>query len=71
MKRLKENQKCDGDRPYIIKEVVEKVYMYNPNYGDDRICKCGHPYYRHFDWMEDNYPVGCKYCQCYIFEEKE
>ena len=22
---------------------------YDPNYGDARICECGHSYYRHFD----------------------
>jgi hypothetical protein len=35
---------------------------YDPNFGDDRLCTCGHPYYRHFDTYEDMYPVGCKYC---------
>lgn len=55
--------------PYIIVLVPEE--RYNPNYGDDRICKCDHPYYRHFDWMMDNAPVGCKYCMCYKFVEKD
>ena len=57
--------------PYIIKEKIVIEQLYNPNYGDDRICQCGHPYYRHFDWMENNDPVGCKYCPCYTFIEKE
>jgi hypothetical protein len=35
---------------------------YDPDFGDDRVCKCGHPYYRHFDTYEDMRPVGCKYC---------
>jgi hypothetical protein len=35
---------------------------YDPNFGDDRLCTCGHPYYRHFDTYEDMYPIGCKYC---------
>lgn len=35
----------------------------------DVICKCGHPYHRHFDSYEDMAPVGCKYCQCRIFHK--
>jgi calcineurin-like phosphoesterase family protein len=42
---------------------------YNPKYGDERLCKCGHPYYRHFDTYDNMEPVGCKYCQCGFFEE--
>lgn len=57
-----------NEKPYLV-EVVE-IYKYNPCYGDDRICKCGHPYYRHFDSYDNNAPVGCKYCDCCTFEEK-
>jgi len=42
---------------------------YNPKYGDDRVCECGHAYYRHFDSYEDMYPCGCKYCDCEEFIE--
>ena len=28
----------------------------------DELCVCGHPYHRHFDSWDDNYPIGCKYC---------
>jgi hypothetical protein len=59
------------EKPYIEEKVVTIVKKYNPKYGDDRICKCGHPYYRHFDTYEDMENVGCKYCHCYEFEEKE
>ena len=31
------------------------------------ICKCGHPYHRHFDSYENWSPVGCKYCPCRTF----
>lgn len=45
---------------------------YDQNFGDDKICKCGHSYVRHFDPYEDYDPVGCKYCwnenACYVFE---
>jgi hypothetical protein len=54
------------DTPYIETEVVVKAIFreYNPEYGDDKLCKCGHSYYRHFDAYEGMAPVGCKYCQC-------
>jgi len=35
---------------------------YNPDFGDDKLCVCGHTYYRHFDTYDDMEPVGCKYC---------
>lgn len=35
---------------------------------DDPCGRCGHQYYRHFDWMEDHRP-GCKYCPCEEFQE--
>lgn len=59
----------NSEQPYIksISEVVE--FKYNPNYGDDRICICGHSYYRHFDPYEEMEAVGCKYCGCSEFEE--
>lgn len=41
--------------------------VYDPEYGDDKECLCGHAYYRHFDSYEDMSPVGCKYCRCYTF----
>lgn len=40
---------------------------YNPLYGDNRICTCGHSYVRHFDPFEDMDAVGCKYCICNQF----
>lgn len=58
-------------QPYYIIVTVGETQAYNPNYGDNRTCKCGHPYYRHFDTYEDMYPCGCKYCQCFNFVEKK
>lgn len=44
--------------------------IYDENYGDKKLCKCGHPYYRHFDTYDDMKNVGCKYCgwQCKGFD---
>ena len=58
------------EAPYIIKTKKIKIFKYTKNYGDDRICECGHSYYRHFDTYENMRPVGCKYCSCYRFVEK-
>ena len=59
------------EKPYIVKKKVVTVIerLYNLKYGDDRICVCGHTYYRHFDGYENNRAVGCKYCQCSDFKE--
>lgn len=59
----------ETEQPYLFTQRIVTDRHYNPAYGDDRTCKCGHPYYRHFDPYEDNEPVGCKYCPCYEFEE--
>lgn len=62
--------KVESFDPYIISERVVVDRLYNPNYGDDRVCECGHKYYRHFDTYEDMKDVGCKYCCCFEFKEK-
>jgi len=41
--------------------------VYDPEYGDDKECLCGHAYYRHFDTYDNMYPLGCKYCRCNAF----
>lgn len=46
----------------ILTERQHRVPPYDPFYGDDKPCICGHPYYRHFDTYDDMAPVGCKYC---------
>jgi hypothetical protein len=44
--------------------------QYDPHFGDEKNCECGHPYHRHFDSYEQMRPVGCKYCDCFVFQEK-
>ena len=58
-------------KPYLFKTIKVKKRIYNPNYGDGRICKCGHQYHRHFDSYENMCPVGCKYCDCFVFMQGE
>ena len=41
---------------------------YDPRYPAYAMCKCGHHYIRHFDTYEDMRAVGCKYCECRVFE---
>lgn len=57
----------EEQKPYLIRETVIKNKEYNPEYGDDKKCRCGHPYYRHFDSWDDMNAVGCKYCDCVEF----
>lgn len=61
----------EKEQPYLKEEKIVIEYKYNPKFGDDKICKCGHSYYRHFDSYEQMEPVGCKYCECYDFEEED
>ena len=57
------------ENPYIIETITIQKKKYNPNYGDKRMCVCGHTYYRHFDPWNDMQAVGCKYCGCTEFVE--
>lgn len=68
-----ENKELVNDiinEPYIKTVTVDVLSEYNPEYGDNRECKCGHVYYRHFDSYEEMEAIGCKYCRCYEFVEK-
>lgn len=60
----------DKSGPYIEYKTVQTILKYNPNFGDNKVCTCGHSYYRHFDSYEGMRACGCKYCRCIIFKEK-
>ena len=66
-------RKAGPDDPYkeTVLEVIGILKEYNPDFGDDKICECGHTYYRHFDSWEGMAPVGCKYCGCDEFKLKK
>jgi hypothetical protein len=62
----------------VIRSIREKLgfkedieMMYDKDFGNDKICVCGHPYYRHFDTHHQMYNCGCKYCYCKMFKEKQ
>jgi hypothetical protein len=56
------------EKPYLERTIIEKVW--NPNYDQEALCQCGHPYYRHFDTYEDMMACGCKYCECGEFVDR-
>lgn len=62
------------EKPYVTL-YVEYENLYNSNYGDHRICECGHEYIKHF---EDPHKAGnighascCSVCgNCVEFQEQ-
>jgi len=55
-----------------INAYLDKYYYVSEN--KDKMCVCGHPYYRHFDSYDENRYVGCKYysnCGCEEFTEEK
>ena len=62
--------KGNKDDPYYVAERtrIEEAWIYNPEYGDHKLCNnCGHEYGRHFDSWENDASCGCKYCGCRKF----
>jgi len=57
----------------IIFEAADPRLAYDPEFGDERVCRCLHPYRRHFDsydhMLNVMLNVGCKYCGCEAFVE--
>ena len=62
------------DQVYELEDLLHNhlspPLAYDSEFGDERICECGHPYYRHFDTYDHMAPVGCKYCDCREFKEQ-
>ena len=55
----------------IRKPKHDAASYYDPNFGDTKMCICGHAYERHFDLYEGYELAGCKYCGCSHFVEKK
>jgi len=55
--------------PMRVKATME-LPDYNPNYGNDRVCICGHKYRDHFKGAEELHQVGCAECGYHAFKEK-
>lgn len=49
---------------YAKEWVRNPSIVYDPLYGDNKLCICGHAYDRHFDSHDNMFPLGCKYCNC-------
>jgi len=65
---------CRGEWTFDVKAMYPMInsdHIYDPKFGDNKFCECGHPYERHFDSCERMEPVGCKYCECYEFKSNE
>ena len=58
-------------KPYLLKKIIIIEKKYNIHYGDNKICVCGHQYFRHFDTYEDMKTCGCKYCECQEYKERK
>ena len=52
----------------VLSRTTISTEYYDPNYGDNKLCTCGHIYYRHFNTYEGMNPCGCKYCPCKKFQ---
>lgn len=53
--------------PFIEEPQTKIVRRYNPEYGDEELCECGHPYKTHFD--STGLHIACYHCDCEGFVE--
>ncbi len=68
--KTKHGENVNVDYMHRLRDIIDQYPVeYDPNYGDNRLCECGHTYYRHFDPYENMEDVGCKYCRCDTFKE--
>ncbi len=60
----------------VLNAIIEesRAGEYDPEHGDDKRCSsatCNHTYDRHFDSWDNMRPVGCKYCPCSEFQDRD
>lgn len=63
-------KEVEPNLPYLIVSTLESKW--NPDFPQEALCECGHPYYRHFDTYDDMDPCGCKYawyCGCDLWRD--
>ncbi len=63
--RLIEQEEIVNYAPTALSDEDQIAEQYDENFGDNKLCLCGHPYYRHFDTYDHMSAVGCKYCSGY------
>jgi hypothetical protein len=63
--RLIEQEEIVNHSPPALSEEDRIAEQYDENFGDNKLCLCGHPYYRHFDTYDHMSAIGCKYCYKY------
>lgn len=52
---------------FLLELQTVQVLKYNPEYGDEEPCECGHPYKTHFD--STGLHIPCYHCDCEGFVE--
>jgi hypothetical protein len=57
-----------GEVIYELEQGIARVW--DENHDQDAMCTCNHIYHRHFDGYDDMRAVGCKYCECWVFNER-
>ena len=76
-----------GNKGINLVRAKNEHYTYDPDFGNGRVCVCGHFYYQHFGSLSDNEKdskfcadvndnheievVECGECKCKTFTEKE
>lgn len=62
------NKNANPDKAYITQYYLGTKQVYNPEYGDNRTCVCGHKYIDHFSNERAGSVIGCRECSCSSFK---
>jgi len=64
---LQELEDLKIQKPYIETYRLTLQKEYDPNFGDQKVCQCGHNYDMHFPAFSKKI-TSCKFCNCRIFQ---